>query len=101
MVIILDRTFFKLMSSDFKNVIACCVKCQPINVNIKGSQYSSSYFKSYLKKIYDSSVIDEYKNYIFDAQNLKKLKIEVFNNKNCKNKNKMKYLQNQFVEDTS
>ncbi|CAI6357045.1 unnamed protein product [Macrosiphum euphorbiae] len=38
---ILDGTFFKLISSDSKNVIASCVKCQPKNVNIKGSKFSS------------------------------------------------------------
>jgi len=31
---IIDGTFFKLISSDSKNVIASCVKCQPKNVNI-------------------------------------------------------------------
>lgn len=28
------------MSSDSKNVFACCVKCQQKNVNIKGPKYS-------------------------------------------------------------
>lgn len=89
------------MFSGSKNVIACCVKCQPKNVNIKGSKYSSSNFKSYLERMHDSSVLDEYEKYIVDARNLKKRKIEVSNNKNCKNKNKMKYLQNQFDEDVT
>jgi len=36
---ILDGTLFKLISFDSKNVIARCVKCQPKNVNIKGSKF--------------------------------------------------------------
>jgi len=65
---ILDGTFFKLISSDTKNVVASCVKCEPKNVNIKGSKFSSSNFKSHLKRKHDSSVIDEYENYINDAR---------------------------------
>lgn len=99
MATILDETFFKLMSSDSKNVIACCVKCQPKNVNMKGSKYSSSNFKSHLKRMHDRFVLDEYKNYIIDTQNSKKQKIKVSSNKNCKNK--IKYSQNQFDENAT
>lgn len=94
---ILDGTFFKLISSDSKNVIASCVKCQPKNVNIKGSKFSSSNFKSHLKRKHDSTVLDEYENYINDAR--KKEKYEHPNNTNCKNKTK--YSQNQFDEDVT
>lgn len=94
---ILDGTFFKLISSDSKNVIAICVKCQPKNVNIKGSKLSSSNFKSHLKRKHDSTVLDEYENYINDAR--KKEKYEHPNNTNCKNKTK--YSQNQFDEDVT
>jgi len=41
---ILEGTFLKLISFDSKNVIASCVKCQPKNLNIKGSKFSSSHF---------------------------------------------------------
>ncbi|KAL4097223.1 hypothetical protein QTP88_022031 [Uroleucon formosanum] len=94
---ILDGTFFKLISSDSKNVIASCVKCQPKNVNIKGSKFSSSNFKSHLKRKHDSSILDEYEKYINDTR--KKEKIEYPNNTNCKNKTK--YSQNQFDEDVT
>lgn len=50
MATILDGTFFKLVSSNSKNVIATCVKCEPKNVNIKESKYLSSNFKSHLKR---------------------------------------------------
>jgi len=93
---ILDGTFFKLISSDSKNVIASCIKCQPKNVIIKGSKFSSSNFKSHLKRKHDSSILDEYEQYI----NLrKKEKIEYCNNTICKNKTK--YSQNQFDEDVT
>jgi len=94
---ILDGTFFKLISSDSKNVIASCVKCQPKNVNIKGSKFSSSNFKSHLKRKHDSTVLDEYENYINDAR--KKEKYEHPNNTNGKNKSE--YSQNQFDEDVT
>jgi len=45
-------------------VVESCVKCEPKNVNIKGFKFSSSNFKSLLKRKHDSSVIDEYENYI-------------------------------------
>lgn len=99
MATILDGTFFKLMSSDFKNGIACWVKCQPKNVNMKGFKYSSSNFKSHLKRMHGRSVLDECKNYIIDAPNSKKQKIKVSNNKNCKNK--IKYSQKQFDENAT
>ncbi|KAL4119275.1 hypothetical protein QTP88_012108 [Uroleucon formosanum] len=59
---ILDGIFFKLISSDSKNVIASYIKCQSKNVNIKGSKFSSSNFKSHLKRKHDSSILDEYGN---------------------------------------
>lgn len=102
MATILDGTFFKLVSSDSKNVIATCVKCEPKNVNIKGSKYSSSNFKSHLKRKHDNLVLEEYEKYINEVRKSKKTKFEESNMEiiNCKNKNKMiKYSQNQFDED--
>lgn len=94
---ILDGTFFKLISSDSKNVIASCIKCQPKNVIIKGSKFSSSNFKSHLKRKHDSTILDEYEKYINDKR--KKEKIEYSNNTN--RKNKTKYSQNKFDEDVT
>lgn len=74
---ILDGIFFKLISSDSKNEIARCVKCYPKNVNIKESKFSSSNFKSHLKRKHDSTVLDEYENYINDARKKKKLNIPI------------------------
>jgi hypothetical protein len=87
---VLDGNFFKLISSDSKNVIASWIKCQSKNVNIKGSTFSSSNFKSHLKRKHDNSILDEYEKYINDTR-IKK-KIEYSNNTNCKNKTK--YSQN-------
>lgn len=96
---ILDGTFFKLISSDSKNVIASCVLCQPKQVNIKGSTFSSSNFKSHLKRKHDRSVLYEYENYIVDSRNLRREKKKISYDMNYKNKNKIKYSQEQFDED--
>lgn len=71
----IDGTFFKLVSSDSKNVIASCVKCEPKNVNIKGSKYSSSNFKSHLKRKHDNLVLEEYEKYINEVRKSKKNQI--------------------------
>ncbi|VVC29757.1 Ribonuclease H-like domain [Cinara cedri] len=95
---ILDGTFFKLISFDSKNVIASCVVCLPKNVNIKGSVFSSSNFKTHLKRVHDRSVLYEYENYIVNPRKSRKGKMITSHDTNYKRKKK-NYTQEQFDED--
>ncbi|XP_061704514.1 uncharacterized protein LOC133534820 [Cydia pomonella] len=97
--ILFDGTFFSKITSKTTNssTVAACVKCLPLNVEVKGYKKCSSNFIKHLKRKHGPDCVEEYKSYCIQKKRKKPQSTSVQNRQVLKTSSS--YSQEEFDSD--